>query len=69
MALCKLSLTNYGCNISSMNSLKQIHSLALMVLQYGKTDKEYQNETIPKLKKTELSHVDLREIKDLRTQS
>ena len=49
---------NYDCEIHLMKCLKGTYYLALMILQQGQIDKECQNEAIPRLKKTELFHVD-----------
>ncbi len=44
---------NFDCNISSMNGLKQTHSLAIMILQSA-AKPEIEREAISRLKKTEL---------------
>ncbi len=43
---------NFDCNISSMNGLKQTHSLAIIILQSA-AKPEIEREAIPRLKKTE----------------
>ncbi len=52
---------NFDCNISSMNSLKQTHSLAIMILQSA-AKPEIEHEAIPRLKKTELKRAYLPDI-------
>ena len=55
---------NFDCNISSMNGLKQTHSLAIMLLQQEQSASEstIQTETIPRMKKTELKDVHVPDI-------
>ena len=58
---------NFDCNISSMNGLKQTHSLAIMLLQQEQSASEstIQTETIPRMKKTVLKDVHLRDIESV----
>lgn len=53
---------NFDCVISSMNGLKQTHSLALIMTQHGEVDDEKVESTIPRLKKADLTDVDLRDV-------
>ena len=53
---------NFDCMISSMNGLKQTHSLALIMTQHGEVDDEEIENTIPRLKKADLTDLDLRDV-------
>ena len=52
---------NFDCNISSVNGLKQTHSLALMMIQSGEGDGQSEDE-IPRLKQEEFKDIDLRDV-------
>ena len=56
---------NFDCNISSMNGLKQIHPLAIMLLQQDQGGSELEireSEGIPRRKKKEIKDVQLPDI-------
>ena len=52
---------NFDANLSTQNGLKQIHSLASVILQHRKVPQEDKREPIPRLKKRELASAKLKE--------
>ena len=52
---------NFDCNISSMNGLRQTHSLALMMIQHGR-EAVNKDEFIKRLKKADLKDIDLPDV-------
>ena len=57
---------NFDCNISSINELKQRHSLALILIQHESTEKENNGEMIPRIKRDELKNVELKDVETVR---
>jgi len=53
---------NFDCNISSMNGLKQTHSLALMMLQHGDEGEREKDPSIKRLPKDDIIDANLPEI-------
>ena len=51
---------NFDCNISSMNGLRQTHSLALMMIQAGEEDKSLTDATFPRKKMKSMREEDLK---------
>ena len=64
MGLVQAVVDNFDCNISSINGLKQTHSLALILIQFS--EKKNNGEMIPILKREELKNVELEYVETVR---
>ena len=53
---------NFDCMISSLNGLKQTHSLALIITQHGVSEDEESELLIPRIKKSDVKDLDLRDV-------
>ena len=56
---------NFDCNTSSMNGLKQRHSLALMILQHGGECERVKDSSIERLPKADIIDMNLPEIETI----